>query len=101
MADNSKSHSWNLRSQRINELVDAPDQFIAWDTLRDRPVGDFGLVVEAEPNGNGNPIVTRTSMLMFRWNRDEDARRFIRRASALLGVPDTSAEDLAAAGRNR
>lgn len=90
--------TWQLRSAAIDEIVQARDQFEAWDTLRDRPIEDLGLVVEAEPDENADPIPVRTSGLMFRWGRDDDARAFIELAIA-NDLPDTTAADLAFAGR--
>lgn len=64
---------WHLRSRAINEVVRAADQWEAWDTLRDRPVEDFGLIVVAERNEDADPIPVKTEMLMRRWGRDDDA----------------------------
>lgn len=91
---------WHLRSLKINEVVHASDQFAAFDTLRDRPVEDFGMIVSAEPNeaGNDASIPARTSLLMFRWGRDDEARRFVARMVE-LGMPDTTEADLLAVGR--
>lgn len=41
---------WHLKSFAINEVVEADDQWEAWDTLSERPLEDFGLIVMAEPN---------------------------------------------------
>ncbi len=87
-------HTWHLRSRAINEVVRAEDQFAAWNTLRDRPAEDFGLVVEAEPDENGDPIPVRTSALMFSWRRDDDAEAFVAAAVA-QGLPDTTGADRA------
>jgi hypothetical protein len=83
---------WMLTSRRISEVVTAADQFAAWNTLRNRPIEDFGLVVSAEPDENGDPIPVRTSQLMFSWGRPEDARAFIALAIE-KGLPDTTAAD--------
>lgn len=84
--------AWHVRTRLINEVVQADDQFVAWDTLRGRPAEEFGLIVVAEPDESGDPIPVRTSALMFSWGRDEDAARFIA-AAVDQGLPDTTAED--------
>jgi hypothetical protein len=89
---------WHIRSGDIREIVYAADQFAAWDTLRDRPAEEFGLIAEAEPDEDTDPYLVRTSLLMIRWNRDDDARRFVARGME-EGMPDTTAEDLKSAGR--
>lgn len=83
---------WRLKSRGIDEIVAASDQFDAWDTLRDRPVEDFGLIVTAEPDESGDPIPARTSGLMFSWGRDEDAAAFVALAVE-NGLPDTTEAD--------
>lgn len=85
---------WQLRSAAINEIVRAADQFEAWDTLRDRPADDFGLLVTAETGETGNPIPVRTSALMLSWGRDDDAQAFVDLAVA-QGLPDTTTADRA------
>jgi hypothetical protein len=67
---------WHIRSREINEVVQASDQWEAWDTLRDRSAFDFGLIVVAEPNEDADPIPVHTATLMRRWGRDEDAGAF-------------------------
>jgi hypothetical protein len=69
---------WQLRSREINEFVVAADQWEAWDTLRDRSIYDFGLVVSAEPHESGDHevIPVHTATLMRRWGRDDDAEQF-------------------------
>jgi hypothetical protein len=86
-------HTWRIRSGEIDELVRAPDQIAAWDTLRDRPLEAFGVVASAEPDESADPIYVRTSALMFRWGRDNDARVIIRMAVDLVGLPDTTVAD--------
>lgn len=85
---------WHLRSRAIDELVQAADQFAAWDTLRDRPLEDFGLIVTAERDEDADPIGVHTSGLMFWWGRDDDAKRLIALAIE-NGLPDTTAADRA------
>ncbi len=83
---------YRIWSRAIDEWIEAEDQFAAWDTIRDRPAEDFGLIVTAEPDESADPIPVRTSALMFWWGRDEDAERFI--ALALeQGLPDTTETD--------
>ena len=86
---------WFVTSGKIDEIVEASDQWDAFDSLRDRAVGDFGLVVEAQPVNEtvDGSIVTRTSMLLGRWGRDDEARRFIK-AVVAQGGPDTTATDI-------
>lgn len=67
---------WHLRGRQINEVVEAADQWEAWDTLRDRSVFDFGLVTSAEADENADPIPVHTATLMRRWGREEDAEAF-------------------------
>jgi hypothetical protein len=86
---------WHLKSGSIDELVNAKDQFDAWLTLRDRPAGDFGLVVSAEPDERPSDAVhVRTSALMFAWGREDDAEQFIDLAID-AGLPDTTDRDRA------
>lgn len=93
MSDAAVGVAWHIRSREINEVVNAADQFAAWDTLSDRPVEDFGLVVAAEREEDADPVYVRTSALMFRWGRDADAEAFISVAVA-NGLPDTTEQDL-------
>lgn len=67
---------WHLRSRGIDEVVEAADQWEAWDTLRDRSALDFGLIVQAEPDENADPIPVHTAALMRRWGREDDAAAF-------------------------
>lgn len=92
MIEPPRPRRWVLRSHGIGEVILAADQWAAWDTLRNRPVEDFGLIVTAEPDEDGNPIPVRTSRLMFDWGRDVDAMRFIDMA-ATEGLGDTRAVD--------
>ena len=83
---------WHVHTFAIDEFVRAADQFEAWDTLRDRPLEEFGLVVTAEPDESGDPIFVRTSQLMFKWGREEDALATVAHAVA-NGLPDTADVD--------
>ena len=87
---------WRLKSRSIDSLVRADDQHAAYDTLKDRPAEHFGLIVSATPSDGGEDqtISIRTSQLMYRWGRSEEARRFIERA-VLAGLPDTTVQDKA------
>lgn len=77
------SDVWLIRSNGHTDVVVASDQWEAWDTWRDRPAADFGLVVLAEMNENADPIPVQTATLMRRWGREEDAIRFDDRAKEL------------------
>lgn len=79
--------TWHLRSREIDEIVSAADQWEAWDTLRDRPPADFGLVVSAEPDERGDDerIPVQTEALMRRWGRDDEAVAF-HQAAVDLGL---------------
>ena len=87
---------WHITSKGINEYVVAPDQWAAWNTLRNRPVEDFGLIVSAEPDDNDEAIPVHTATLMFAWNRDDDAALAIAVAIA-NDLPDTTVANLAVA----
>lgn len=89
---------WHISGGDISEFVHADDQFQAWDTLRDRSAYDFGLIMKAEPNENDDPFLVRTSMLMRRWGRIDDAKKFVSRGME-CGMPDTAMEDIAATER--
>jgi hypothetical protein len=84
--------AWRVRSRAIDEIVVVADQFAAWDTLKGRPVEDFGLIVTAEPNESADPIPIHTAALMFSWCRDADALRLIEVAVA-NGLGDTEIAD--------
>lgn len=69
---------WRLKSLKINETIRAHDQWIAWDSLRSKPITDFGLIVTAEDTKDAsNEYGVKTSQLMGRWGRDDDAYTFI------------------------
>lgn len=92
MASEMSMPTWVLRSGRIHEVVSAPDQFSAFDVLRDRPVQDFGLIVTAEPDEDADPVGVRTSALLLHWGREADAAMVIQAAIG-QGLPDTSVQD--------
>lgn len=88
---------WHLRSRAIDEVVRAEDQFAAWETLRDRPATDFGLVVTAEPGEDEQQAIPiHTSALMFAWDRDDEAELFIA-VAVENGLGDTTEADRASA----
>jgi hypothetical protein len=91
---------WSLHSGTIREVVRAPDQFAAWSVLRDRDAEEFGFLVAAEPDENGDPLLVRTSALMLAWGRDDDARAFVE-AAIEAGMPDTTAKDCQFAEKHR
>lgn len=90
---------WHIQSRNIDKKVQADDQFAAWDMLREEPVEHFGLIVTAEqsPKTSGT-VAVHSAMLMFRWQRDDDAY-LILHAAMLAGLPDTKEADMKAAGR--
>lgn len=68
---------WRVRSRTFDQVVVAVDQWAAWDTLRDRPAEDFGLVATASPdNDDDRAIPVQTATLMRRWGRLADACEF-------------------------
>jgi hypothetical protein len=66
---------WRLRTGTIDVTVVAEDQWTAWDTLRDNPTEDFGLIVLGTPD-EGDPVAVKTEALMRRWDRASDAQAF-------------------------
>lgn len=94
-------HVWHVTSKEINEYVRAPDQFEAWNTLRGRPVEDFGLIVTAEPDENEDEsICVHTAALMLWWDRPADAELAFA-AAERAGLPDTREANLAFAAARR
>lgn len=88
------TQKWRLTSRQIDEAVVAEDQHAAWNTLRNRPVEDFGLIVTATPSNNDDDAIpVRTAALMLTWGRDSDALDFIEAAVA-QGLPDTRDGDM-------
>lgn len=67
---------WMIRSGSLSAVVEAEDQFAAWDTWRGEDRYQFGLVATAEANEDGEPIPVKTSSLMERWGRLHDADEF-------------------------
>ena len=86
---------WLVSTKNIDEVVEAADQWEAFDSLRGREAIEFGLVVEAQPAQETAEaaIAIRTSALFGRWGDAGTARLFIK-AGIQYGLPDTSAEDL-------
>ena len=68
---------WRIHSRAIDEVVVAVDQWAAWNTLRNHPAEDFGLIVVAAPDGNEDrAIPVHTATLMRKWDRLADALAF-------------------------
>ena len=86
---------WFLSSKDIDEVVEAIDQWEAFDSLQDRDPDDFGLIVQAQPVREtvDTSVGVRSSMLFARWGRAGIARRFID-AAVELGLPDTTDLDM-------
>lgn len=93
---------WMLTSGTIRELATAADQWAAFDTLRDRSPLEFGLIVAAEPNeqGEGESIPVRTSLLMTRWGRSVDAKAFVK-AAVKAGMPNSTRADRKACAKKQ
>ena len=92
MTSPREHQTWHLRSREINEVVLAEDQYAAWDTLRERPAVDFGLIVTAEPDETADSIPVHTSALMTWWERHEDAALF-RQVAIENDLPNTFESD--------
>lgn len=86
---------WFLTSKDIDEMVEAVDQWQAFDSLQNRSADDFGLIVEAQPvkETRAESIAIRTSMLFGRWGRIEEAKQFIG-VGVHAGLPDTTDTDI-------
>lgn len=91
-----KMKSWLVISGEIRQWVSASNQYEAWDCLKEFSAEQFGAIATAEPNESDNPFIIRTSVLLFHWGRDQDARRWIERMME-EGSPDTEFEDRQAA----
>lgn len=76
MTDQGPVRRWLVKTGTIVQIVPAVTQWGAWNTLRSRPVEDFGLIVTAEPDDSGDPIPVHTSQLMRDWGRFTDADLF-------------------------
>ncbi len=86
---------WMVSTRNIDIVVEAGDQWGAFDSLRGYPLTDFGLVVEAQPVQETveQAIAIRTSALFGRWGDAATARLAIA-AAMKMGLPDTSEDDL-------
>ncbi|KKN84422.1 hypothetical protein LCGC14_0288840 [marine sediment metagenome] len=86
---------WFLTSKNIDEIVEASDQWQAFDSLQNRSVDDFGLIVEAQPvrETRAESFGVRTSLLFGRWGRTDEARKLIK-AGVRCGLPDTTEKDI-------
>ena len=70
--------TWVVATGQIKRIVRAKDQWEAWDTLRAEDRCQFGLIATAEENESGDDeaIPVKTSALMERWGRINDAQAF-------------------------
>ncbi len=86
---------WFLTSKGIEEIVEAVDQWQAFDSLQNRSVDDFGLIVEAQPvnETRDEAIGVRTSLLFGRWGRTDEARQLIK-VAVQHGLSDTTEQDI-------
>lgn len=94
----NKQYKWFLRSRDIDEIVSAPDQFAAYETLRDRPGADFGLIVtahRADLTEDEGSYACRTSLLMGQWGRIAEAKAFVK-AGIAYGMGDMTDLDIPA-----
>jgi hypothetical protein len=89
----SKLTRWTVGYAAGREIVEAADQHAAWNTLRNRPLEDFGLIVTAlrEGDDEGERIAVHTTALLLTWGRDDEAR-FLLDALAAAGVDDAPAD---------
>ena len=97
----TRAMKWYVTSKNIDEIVEAINQWEAFDSLSTRSADDFGLVVEAQPvnETEEESFAIRTLLLFARWNRPEEAQLFIA-AAIKQGLPDTSA-DLESGGQDQ
>ena len=87
---------WYVDTKAIHEIVVADSSWDAFDSLRDRDVAEFGMIVTAQrvDQTEEESRAIRTSMLFGkRWGKPEIARRFIEHGLT-LGLPDTTREDV-------
>lgn len=88
---------WYVDTKNIHTIVVAADQFEAYDTLKENPATDFGLIVTAQrvdKTEDEGSYGCRTSLLMGkRWGRVEDAKLFVE-AGIAQGMGDMSETDL-------
>jgi hypothetical protein len=86
---------WFVSTKDIDEIVEASDQWEAFNSLKGRSPDEFGLVVEVQPvrETSEAAIAVRTSKLFGLWGDPVIAKQFIEAAIA-LGLPDTTKEDL-------
>ncbi len=89
---------WYVTTKDIDNVVEADDQWEAFDSLCTQPADVFGIVVEAQPvnETQAESYAIRTSLLMGRWGRIDEAKLFIEEA-VKLGLPDTTEIDEGAA----
>ncbi len=86
---------WTVESRNLVKVVEAEDQWEAYDSLRDEDPLELGLLVIATPQGDSDDSrAIRTSMLLGqRWGDSETAKLFIQ-AAMRRGLPDTSEADI-------
>ena len=87
---------WYVRTgKNIDIIVEAKDQWEAFDFLLPYEPREFGLISEAQPTNETEEgsFAVRTSVLFGRWGMPEIAAAFIRSAMA-VGLPDTSETDI-------
>jgi hypothetical protein len=64
---------WRVRCGDIDLVVSAENGDEAFDSMRDRSIGDFGFLASAEPDENGDPYLILSEFLFERWGRRTDA----------------------------
>ena len=64
---------WIVTTKSVERRVEAIDQHAAWNTLRQLPFDQFGLVVSANREGGADRDVVHTAALFLAWSRDQDA----------------------------
>ncbi len=67
---------WFIKTGALAAVVEADDQWAAWDIWRGHDRYQFGLICTAEPDEDGDPIPVKTSTLMQRWGRVHDEAEF-------------------------
>ena len=77
--------TWHITARNVDERVRAVDHWAAWNTLRNRPAADFGLLVSALREGldDGERVSVTTQTLFYIWHRDDEAGLVIDMAVSL------------------
>ena len=83
--------NWIVGTARGKETIRALDQHAAWNTLRTRPIEDFGIIVTALREGDpeDEQVAVHTTALLLTWGRDEEARWLLDALTA-AGLDDTT-----------